>query len=90
MNEIDISHTIFDDIFNDGKRHFVEVYKDDKFIGRGELTMKVEKYKELYLEDGEEGYNKLLKARNVTALPYKGIYIDGKTGIVIKDINLFP
>lgn len=84
--EIAISHTIFDDVFNDGNHHFVEVYKDGKLLGRGEIKSSVEKYKEFYLEDGEMGYRKLSFALGISQIPYKGVYIDGKTGIVIKEI----
>ncbi len=86
-DDIVISKTIFDMAFNDGKTHLVEVYKDGKFLGRGVLSANVEKYKELYLEDVEEEYADLLQTVGSNHLPYIGTYIDGKTGLVIKEID---
>ena len=86
--EIAISHTIFDDVFNDGKPHWIEVYKDGKLLGQGFLEYSVEKYKELYLSDLTDEYRELLFVSN-GKIEYKGVYIDGKTGITIKDIKTY-
>ena len=86
--QVVLSTTVFDERFNDGNYHFVEVYKDDKLLGRGMLNDRIEKYKELYLIDSEKAYKELLQSYEVEKFPYKGIYIDGKSGIVIKEINL--
>ena len=86
--KIIISNTIYDNIFNNGKTHIVEVYKDGIFLGRGAIVNSVEKYKEFYLEDVEEGYREVTDAMGVSQLPYKGIYIDGRTGIVIKELDI--
>lgn len=86
--QVVLSTTVFDERFNDGKHHIVEVYKDDKFLGRGILNERIEKTKELYLLDIEKVYQKAIEKHKVDKLPYKGVYIDGKTGLVIKEINL--
>ena len=88
--QIAISTTIFDELFHDGHRHLVEVYKDDKFICRGELVESIERYKEYYIKDCMEEYQELLQALQCSALPYVGTYIDGKTGFVIKELLTDP
>lgn len=96
-SNIEISSTIFDNCFtkqtelqkkHDNINHVVEIYKDDKLIGRGELIASVEKYKEFQLKPCEEGIEAIIEAKGSKNL-YNTIYIDGQTGIVIKEINLF-
>lgn len=61
LTEIKLSNTIFDEMFNDNQKHFVEIYKDDKMIARGEILISNEKHKEFCLEYFEEDIEVLKK-----------------------------
>lgn len=94
-SKIEISTTIFDNCFNrqtlfqkkHNINHLVEIYKNDKLIGRGELISSVEKYKEFQLKPCEESIETIIEAKGSKNL-YSVIYIDGQTGLVIKEIDL--
>lgn len=85
-----LNQSIFDAYFNDGQyQHFVEIYKDDKFLCRGRLNSNVEKYKELGIEPCEEGIIEVMDALEMEYPRYKKIYYDGPSGILIKEYD-FP
>lgn len=85
-----LNKSIFDTYFNDGKyQHYVDVYKDDKFIGRGRIKNSVEKYKELGLEPCEAKLEALRKRFDEDEIElYKNIYYDSKSGLLIKEYNV--
>ena len=92
-----LSKTVFDSVFctdrfikfNDGKSHepLVELYKDDKFIGRGFLMLANEHDRDFYLANPEKGIKEIND--NFGKLPpLAGIYYDAKTGVSVKIYDL--
>ena len=82
-----LNQSIFDIYFNDvSYHHYIELYKDDKFICRGRLNNCVEKYKELGIEPCEDQLIKL--EEKLGGIPYKHIYYDGRLGIMIKEYDI--
>lgn len=92
-NEIIPSNSVFHEVLSDGNAHLVEVYKEDKFIARGILSVMHHEEGEYYLEDAEEEF-KILQDKNEDKnekkgkLQYKGYCVNTKTGLIIKKINI--
>ena len=83
---VELSNTIFDDMFHDNLKHFVEIYKDDKMIARGEIAVSNEKHKEFCLDVVEDDIDFIKKIGGELPHP-KRIYYDGEKNIVIKEYN---
>lgn len=87
IGELSISHTIFDDMFNDGRNHFVAIFKDDKMVARGEIRSSVEHYKEFCLEAVEDDVE-LLEKMGGKLPKFNRIYYDAKIGLAIKEYDM--
>lgn len=85
-NEITIGKSIYDINFNDGEVHLVEVFKDEKLIGRGYISGMYFDNKEILLADAEDIFNEL--EENAGEKSYKHVYIDFGNGFTIKEINI--
>ena len=103
MSDIAISHMVFDDIFNSPEyefidpygnriKHLVAIYKEDKLIARGNLEKSAGLGHEIYLTDCEAAFKKI--EETFGGFPrFRGTYINGQTGILIKEYDvsvLFP
>ena len=87
MNEISISHTIFDDMFNDGQPHYIALFSGNKMIARGRLVCSVEKYKEFWLDDFENDV-KRIEEKGIEMPAFKRTYFDARTGVLIKEYDM--
>lgn len=91
-----MSKAVFDEVFDpknfimsDGTETvpMVSVYKDDKYITTGYLTMKSEKFKEFCIDNADEDIEYMVK-RCGKMPPYKTVYFDARTGLQIKIYDL--
>lgn len=86
LNEITLNQSVFTRAFNDGLTHWVEVYKDDKLITRGLILHFWDSNAELYVCDAEDCISPYLDIEGKVK-QYKGVYVDYKHNIVIKEID---
>ena len=84
-NEITIGKSVYDINFNDGQVHLVEVYKDEKLMGRGYLSRMYFDNKEILLEDAEKIFHSLEEFGDKI---YKNVYVDFGNGLTIKEIDM--
>ena len=96
LDNILISKTVFDEVFN--PKNFVmedctqiaplvSIYKEDKYITTGILEMRSEQFKEFYIVNADEMISDIVETFKKMP-PYKGVYFDGKTGLIIKIYDL--
>lgn len=86
QNAIDLDKSVFDLAFNDGKSHWVEVYKEDKVLARGLLGIMYASNGELYITDEEDCISPYLD-ENGKPKQYMGTYIDYKNNLLIREIE---
>lgn len=84
-NAITIGKSVYDIYFNDGEVHLVEVYKDEKLLGRGYIYQMYFDNKEILLEEAEEVFAGLQK---LGKKPYGNVYVDFGNNLTIKEINM--
>lgn len=84
-NDIAISKLLFDIKFDDGEIHFVEVYRDEKLLGRGILSNMYAENGELFLVNAENVI-KTSFAQYESSPEYKGIYLDYKNNLIVKEL----
>jgi len=86
QNNITLGGIVFEKVFNDGKPHLVEIYKEDKMLMRGLLAEMAYQQKELLIVENEEKLSPYMNDEG-KPLKYKNVYMDYANNLIIKEIN---